>query len=148
MLHHKHHQVHLVALGHEVIGGWSEIMIKCVYFKHFKLWYASVSTDLHGYGLWHHINWVSGDGSEPYFPKFANDFLRRYVRKIISQVPSKSSKVMKAFFQIQDCRIIFYVLFLGKVYNVTKFLEYHPGRKAQLMRGAGVDSTSIYDKVW
>jgi hypothetical protein len=35
----------------------------------------------------------------------------------------------------------------GKVYNVTRFLKYHPGRKAQLMRGAGVDSTKIYDKV-
>ena len=92
-------------------------------------------------------NWVSGDGSEPYFPKFANNFLHRYVRKIMSQVPSMSSKVMKAFLQIQDYRIIFYVLFLGKVYDVTKFLKYHPGRKAQLMRGAGVDSTSIYDKV-
>ena len=39
------------------------------------------------------------------------------------------------------------LLHLGKVYNVTRFLKYHPGRKAQLMRGAGVDSTKIYDKV-
>ena len=37
---------------------------------------------------------------------------------------------------------------VGKVYNVTRFLKYHPGRKAQLMRGAGVDSTKIYDKVY
>lgn len=35
----------------------------------------------------------------------------------------------------------------GKVYNVTHFLQYHPGRKAQLMRGAGIDSTILYDKV-
>jgi hypothetical protein len=35
----------------------------------------------------------------------------------------------------------------GKVYNVTRFLKYHPGRKAQLMRGAGVDCTELFDKV-
>lgn len=35
----------------------------------------------------------------------------------------------------------------GKVYDVTRFLKYHPGRKAQLMRGAGVDCTGLYDKV-
>ena len=41
-----------------------------------------------------------------------------------------------------------YLLFLaGKVYNVTKFLKYHPGRKAQLMRGAGIDCTELFDKV-
>jgi cytochrome b involved in lipid metabolism len=34
----------------------------------------------------------------------------------------------------------------GKVYNVTRFLKYHPGRKAQLMRGAGVDCTELFDK--
>jgi cytochrome b involved in lipid metabolism len=35
---------------------------------------------------------------------------------------------------------------VGKVYNVTRFLKYHPGRKAQLMRGAGVDCTELFDK--
>jgi cytochrome-b5 reductase len=35
----------------------------------------------------------------------------------------------------------------GKVYNVTSFLKFHPGRKAQLLRGAGVDCTELYDKV-
>jgi hypothetical protein len=35
---------------------------------------------------------------------------------------------------------------LFKVYNVTRFLKYHPGRKAQLMRGAGVDCTELFDK--
>ena len=35
----------------------------------------------------------------------------------------------------------------GKVYNVTRFLKYHPGRKAQLMRGAGNDCTVLFDKL-
>ena len=40
-----------------------------------------------------------------------------------------------------------YTSLLGKVYNVTDFLKFHPGGKAQLMRGAGNDCTEIYDKV-
>ena len=38
-------------------------------------------------------------------------------------------------------------LFTGKVYNVTRFLNYHPGKKSQLMRGAGNDCTALFDKV-
>ena len=37
--------------------------------------------------------------------------------------------------------------YAGKVYNVTHFLKYHPGRKAQLLRGAGTDCTALFDKV-
>lgn len=34
----------------------------------------------------------------------------------------------------------------GKVYNVTRYLEYHPGGAEQLMRGAGKDATSLFDE--
>ena len=37
--------------------------------------------------------------------------------------------------------------FTGRVYNVTPFLKYHPGGKAQLMKGAGIDCTALFDKV-
>ena len=30
---------------------------------------------------------------------------------------------------------------------MTPFLKYHPGRKSQLMRGAGNDCTSLFDQV-
>lgn len=35
----------------------------------------------------------------------------------------------------------------GKVYNITRYLEYHPGGVPELMRGAGKDATSLFDEV-
>ena len=38
-------------------------------------------------------------------------------------------------------------LFAGKVYNVTAYMEYHPGGIPELMRGAGKDATVFFDEV-
>lgn len=35
----------------------------------------------------------------------------------------------------------------GKVYNVTEFQQFHPGKKTQLLRGAGNDCTALFDKL-
>ncbi|XP_026321156.1 cytochrome b5 reductase 4 isoform X2 [Hyposmocoma kahamanoa] len=35
----------------------------------------------------------------------------------------------------------------GRVYNVTHYLAYHPGGPEELMRGAGIDATQLFDKV-
>nr|XP_039256109.1 LOW QUALITY PROTEIN: cytochrome b5 reductase 4-like [Styela clava] len=35
----------------------------------------------------------------------------------------------------------------GMVYNVTAYLEYHPGGADELMRGAGRDATSLFEEV-
>ncbi len=43
------------------------------------------------------------------------------------------------------CDLIF--LCVGKVYNITHFMKFHPGGKPQLMRGAGNDCTELFDKV-
>jgi cytochrome-b5 reductase len=34
----------------------------------------------------------------------------------------------------------------GKVYNITRYLDFHPGGADQLMRGAGIDATSLFDE--
>ena len=39
------------------------------------------------------------------------------------------------------------LLFSGQVYNVTHYMEYHPGGLEELMRGAGQDGTYLFDEV-
>ena len=40
-----------------------------------------------------------------------------------------------------------YVLYIGKVYNITPYLEYHPGGIPEIMKGAGKDGTALFDEV-
>lgn len=35
----------------------------------------------------------------------------------------------------------------GKVYNVTKYMDFHPGGIDELMRGIGIDATKLFDEV-
>ena len=39
------------------------------------------------------------------------------------------------------------VLKLGKVYNITSYIEFHPGGIPELMRAAGKDGTQLFDEV-
>lgn len=43
--------------------------------------------------------------------------------------------------------IILLTFIIGVVYNVSHFATYHPGGRAQLMRGVGEDCTELFDKV-
>lgn len=36
----------------------------------------------------------------------------------------------------------------GMVYNVTPYMDYHPGGEEELMRAAGIDGTDLFDQVW
>jgi cytochrome b involved in lipid metabolism len=38
-------------------------------------------------------------------------------------------------------------LLSGRVYNVTHYLDFHPGGDAELMRGVGQDGTSLFNQV-
>ncbi|KAJ2861831.1 hypothetical protein GGH94_004665 [Coemansia aciculifera] len=40
-----------------------------------------------------------------------------------------------------DC----WMVIAGKVYNVTHYLEYHPGGKGELMRAAGKDGSALFN---
>ena len=41
---------------------------------------------------------------------------------------------------------LFYTI-VGRVYNVTPYLEFHPGGIPELMRGIGRDATDLFDEV-
>ena len=34
----------------------------------------------------------------------------------------------------------------AQVYNITPYMNFHPGGVAQLRRGAGIDSTALFNK--
>ena len=38
-------------------------------------------------------------------------------------------------------------MFNGKVYNLTRYLRYHPGGEDQLMRAAGRDGTKLFSEL-
>ena len=40
-----------------------------------------------------------------------------------------------------DC----WMVLRGKVYNVTKYIPYHPGGFDEVMKGAGIDGTKLFD---
>lgn len=35
----------------------------------------------------------------------------------------------------------------GMVYNVTPYMDYHPGGEEELMKAAGIDGTDLFDQV-
>lgn len=42
---------------------------------------------------------------------------------------------------------IFFLHNTGRVYNMTPYLEYHPGGIPEIMRGVGRDATDLFDEV-
>jgi cytochrome b involved in lipid metabolism len=43
----------------------------------------------------------------------------------------------------EDC----WMAYMGKVYNVTSYLDYHPGGIPEIMRAAGSDATVLFDQI-
>jgi len=38
-------------------------------------------------------------------------------------------------------------LYLGNVYNITQYLDYHPGGVDEIMKGAGIDATALFQEI-
>lgn len=38
-------------------------------------------------------------------------------------------------------------LLAGKVYDMTQYIRFHPGGKEELMKGAGIDCSILFDEV-
>lgn len=52
-----------------------------------------------------------------------------------------SAEELRKHDQVDDC----WLAIRGKVYNVTAYIDYHPGGAEELMRGAGKDATKLFD---
>jgi cytochrome-b5 reductase len=37
--------------------------------------------------------------------------------------------------------------YLGNVYNITPYLDYHPGGIDEIMKGAGIDATTLFQEI-
>lgn len=48
---------------------------------------------------------------------------------------------------MKDTKLFFLWMFSGMVYNVTPYMDYHPGGEAELMKAAGIDGTELFDQV-
>ncbi len=44
---------------------------------------------------------------------------------------------------VDDC----WICVRGKVYNVTHYLDFHPGGVDEMMRGAGTDATQLFNEI-
>lgn len=55
-------------------------------------------------------------------------------------------KVTKAELRAHKSEFDCWTAYRGKVYNVTQYMDFHPGGKKMLMSVAGKDSTALYDK--
>ncbi len=38
-------------------------------------------------------------------------------------------------------------MYLGNVYNITQYLDYHPGGVDEIMKGAGIDATALFQEI-
>ena len=42
--------------------------------------------------------------------------------------------------------MVLHINFSGNVYNVTAYMDYHPGGWDELIKGAGKDATNLFNK--
>jgi len=56
-----------------------------------------------------------------------------------------SSAITRAELRQHNSQYDCWMVLHGKVYNVTKYIPYHPGGFDEVMRGAGIDGTKLFD---
>lgn len=39
------------------------------------------------------------------------------------------------------------IFYSGNVYNITPYLDYHPGGVDEIMKGAGIDGTALFQEI-
>lgn len=65
-------------------------------------------------------------------------YLERFIETSISNLYIFKEVHLGYYFSLFD---------VGFVYNVSPYMEYHPGGEEELMRAAGSDGTDLFDQV-
>lgn len=60
----------------------------------------------------------------------------------------ESASVSRGHWIVIHAILFFLSPFSGMVYNVTPYMDYHPGGEEELMKAAGIDGTDLFDQVW
>ena len=66
--------------------------------------------------------------------------------KVIIFNTAKYNLLQSSVFKVQFI-IIIIIVFSGAVYDITAYVEYHPGGADEVMRGAGIDATDLFNEV-
>lgn len=65
-------------------------------------------------------------------------YLEKFIETSISNLCSLLEVHLGCYFSLFD---------VGFVYNVSPYMEYHPGGEEELMSAAGSDGTDLFDQV-
>ena len=75
-----------------------------------------------------------------------DDFQKTRIHPIASQPSSEPRFIPKSEVKKHNTREDCWTILRGKVYDITPYLEFHPGGVEKLMLGAGRDCTQLFDK--
>ncbi len=68
------------------------------------------------------------------------------LHRVSSSVPNIKNKITVSELAQHKSQNDCWTAINGRVYNITSYIPYHPGGVPQLMKGAGVDSTELFQK--
>lgn len=66
---------------------------------------------------------------------------------IFANLPNITNFICQKALERDIHKALFLTLFSGMVYNVTPYMDYHPGGEEELMKAAGIDGTELFDQV-
>ena len=77
------------------------------------------------------------------------DWIRKSAREkdTISGTNGRILKVSKEELSKHNKQSDCWIAVHGKVYNITPYLDFHPGGVDEMMRGAGIEATKIFNEV-
>jgi cytochrome b involved in lipid metabolism len=55
---------------------------------------------------------------------------------------------LQQYFRLRAYKLSRIILFSGRVYNVTQYMDFHPGGVEELMLGVGKDATNVFNQVY